>query len=172
MKKTITGLVLSFLILVSSNAYAVQGKREASFIQNMKEQLYNAQSNVLKEISNSTDGELLEKYGDVILELIHLDALIVGATGMSMKKGIRENSELLFSLSATDFIIRNIEEKINELGSLSKYKEAVRKNEKILNTNNKGFFRSIGKGLKVLGFVAALPVILPLMYLSMLTDPK
>ena len=103
MKKTMQSLILSFLLLMGSNAFALEGKKNTNFLEKMEISLSETQAKVLGELSESTDIELMETYGDVLLELIFNDSALIHETGISQDKSIRENVELLYSDDAKEF---------------------------------------------------------------------
>lgn len=157
MKKTMHSLVLSFFLLLSSNAFALEGKKENRFLQKMEQQLDQTQVEVLADIEEASDEELLEKYGDVILELVFIDSPILTEVGISLNNNIRENVELLYSDAAKEFLLSSAETKLSELGSLKAFNKAVKKNEKLLKSKNKGFFRAIGRFMVDVVSIITLP---------------
>lgn len=143
MKKTMQSLILSFLLLMGSNAFALEGKKNTNFLEKMEISLNETQAKVLGEISDSTDIELMETYGDVLLELIFNDSALIHETGISQDKSIRENVELLYSDDAKEFMLNSAEAKLTEFGSLKAFKKAAKKQEKSLKKNQKGLGRAL-----------------------------
>lgn len=157
MFKTLHITILSFFLLVSSNAFAVQGKKESRFLTKMEKQLNETQADVQAEIAESTDAELMEKYGDVILEMIFADAAIVQELGISQDLDIRSNVELLYSDDAKAFLLGNAEAALEEAGSLKAFKKQVKSAEKALKSTNKGFFRAVGRFITNVVSILVLP---------------
>jgi len=140
MKNMIKVSVLSFFLLLSSNAFALQGK-EAAFIEKIEKGLEETQLVVQEELASATDEELLEKYGDVLLEAIFADSPIVETTGISIDNDIRTNVELLFSDKAKNFLVSNVKEKLEDAGSIKAFKKEAKKVEKNLKKKHKGLGR-------------------------------
>ena len=153
MKNLIKVTTLSFFLLISSNAFAVQGKKESRFLVKMEKQLEETQLEVQEEIATATDAELMEKYGDVLLELIFADSTLVEKTGISVNHDIRTNVELLYSDDAKNFLLDSAEAKLEELGSLKAFKKESKKAEKALKSKHKG----LGRALTVIASYIVLP---------------
>ena len=156
MTKTFRVTVLSFFLLVSSNAFAVQGKSTSNFLEKMEQQLNDTQAEVSEELKNSSDSDLMEKYGDTILGLIYADSALVAGAGLSVEKGIRANVELLFSDDAKNFLLDSAEAKLEEAGSLKNFKKMASGAEKALKSKNKG----IGRVLEMIVSYITLPFFL------------
>lgn len=160
MTNTIKIAALSFFLLVGSNAFAVQGpnadRKEINFLVKMEQQLEETQVEVRQEIAEASDAELMDKYGDVLLEMIFSDSAVVQETGISVEKDIRTNVELLFSDDAKNFLLDSAEAKLEEFGSLKAFKKQAKKAEKALKSKHKG----LGRALVVVASYIVLPFFL------------
>lgn len=156
MTKTLRVTVLSFFLLVSSNAFAIQGREKSNFLEKMEQQLNDTQAEVAKELKNSSDQELMEKYGDTVLGLIYADSAFVTRAGLSVDKGIRGNVELLFSDDAKNFLLDSAQAKLEEAGSVKNFKKMASRAEKALKSKNKG----IGRVLEMIVSYITLPFFL------------
>ncbi len=156
MTKTIRVMILSFFLLISSNAFAVQGSKEANFIEKMEKQLDKTQAEVRMELDSFSDEELMEKYGDIILEIIFSDSALVSKAGLSVDEGIRGNVELLFSNKTKDFLLESATARLEEAGSVKNFKKLAAKAEKALTSKNK----SLGRVLTLMVSYITLPFFL------------
>lgn len=147
---------MSFFLLVSSNAFAIEGKKERNFLQKIESQLEETQAIALEELASSSDEELMEKYGDVLLEIIFTDSALVIEAGLDTSKGIRENVELLFSNKTKNFLLDSAEAKLEEAGSVKNFKKQAKKAEKALASKHKG----LGRALTIIASYITLPFFL------------
>jgi hypothetical protein len=156
MTKTFRVMIFSFFLLMSSNAFAVQGKIERNFLEKIQRQLDQTQVEVREELNSFSDEELMEKYGDVILEIIYSDSTLVSKAGLSIDEGIRGNVELLFSDKTKDFLLESATLRLEEAGSVKNFKRLASKKEKALTSKNKG----LGRVLTVMVSYITLPFFL------------